>query len=237
MMLTLWYNKFVPAAVLSALAGTNHMIEDNRPMAETIMPRMVHFRTQKSDRKRAGYKHTYECIDCNAHFIARSYDVALGQSRCNPCMAIARGNRIARHGYGRKVGRSHLYTTYHKMKDRCYNPSQNGFKHYGGRGIAVCDEWQTFEGFMKWDKFGEWSPGQELDRIDNNGNYEPSNCRWISHQANSQNRRNSVLDQEAVMLIRIFSGSGVPNKTLDRWFGLYAGCTARVIKFKIWGNV
>ena len=76
------------------------------------------------------------------------------------------------------------------MRDRCYYKKHMAFKNYGGRGITVCDEWlQNFETFYKWAIQNGYEDHLTLDRIDNDGNYEPSNCRWITYREQCLNKR------------------------------------------------
>ena len=88
-----------------------------------------------------------------------------------------------RHGYfGTKV-----YEVWHSMKRRCTKPGDKGYQNYGGRGIKVCVRWMKFENFLA--DMGEPPAGMSLDRINNDGDYCPENCRWTTPKVQSNNRR------------------------------------------------
>ena len=97
---------------------------------------------------------------------------------------------IVTHGQARsKRGRekTRTYKAWCEMKKRCTRQGSSNWRWYGGRGITYADRWETFENFSI--DMGECPPGLELDRIDTNGNYEPGNCRWVTHLENCRNRR------------------------------------------------
>lgn len=81
---------------------------------------------------------------------------------------------------------SKTYSTWESMIQRCTNSKNRNYKHYGARGIKVCESWIKFENFLS--DMGERPDNKELDRIDNDGNYDKNNCRWITHQENLNNR-------------------------------------------------
>lgn len=109
------------------------------------------------------------------------------------------------------------------MKSRCYNAHNKSYRNYGGRGIEICEEWKKdFEAFRDYVKvlphYGEEE--RTLDRINNDGNYEPGNVRWATKVEQSNNRRNTIrvnLDGEEMPLIQVAEKYGIPRGTLYKW--------------------
>ena len=94
------------------------------------------------------------------------------------------------------------YQIWANMKDRCYRKTHHGYKNYGGRGIKVCDRWRnSFKTFYK-DMGLRPFPEAQIDRIDNEGNYEPLNCRWTTRKTNSRNSRWIKLSMKIAIQIR-----------------------------------
>ena len=86
-----------------------------------------------------------------------------------------------------------LYGIWCGMKDRCYNSNIENYYCYGGRGITVCDEWRhSFETFFEWAMNNGYKDDLSIDRINVNGNYEPSNCHWVTMIEQKRNKRNTV---------------------------------------------
>lgn len=113
-----------------------------------------------------------------------------GRTRSCGCLRGDFNKGRATHG----LSRSPLYRTWRNMKNRCLNTWAERYKHYGGRGITVCDEWlHNFEAFYDWAIANGYADGLSLDRIDVNGNYCPENCRWADETIQANNKSNNLM--------------------------------------------
>lgn len=123
--------------------------------------------------------------DCGNVLKVRAPDLKSGHTRS--CGCLHRDNKPnLTHG----LSRTRLSNIWHNMKQRCLNPSNPGYSGYGGRGIILCDEWkEDFKPFYDWAMANGYDDKLSLDRIDVNGNYEPSNCRWATQKEQCNNTR------------------------------------------------
>lgn len=94
---------------------------------------------------------------------------------------------------GNRSGKQRMLGILNGMKQRCYNVKHNNYKRYGGRGIKVCDEWlNDSQAFIDWALNNGYADDLTIDRIDNDGNYEPSNCRWITVKEQQNNKSTNI---------------------------------------------
>ena len=132
--------------------------------------------------------------DCGVERDVALHSLNRGRSTGCGCVQVAKLTQMAtRHG----LSRDKLYDTWKCMNARCYDPHHISWPHYGARGIWVCEEWRdTPTAFIEWARSpsnpSPWRAGLTIDRIDSSGNYEPSNCRFVSTKAQARNKKNTI---------------------------------------------
>lgn len=151
--------------------------------------------TVLSHEKTPGSKTFWRCrCDCGNEVIVGYGELRYGNTKSCGCLrkevaSLNGKTNSTKHGmFGTR-----LYHIWDSMKARCYNEKHMAYKNYGGRGISICDEWRnSFEAFHTWALENGYSDELTIDRIDVNGNYEPSNCHWITANQQANNKRNTV---------------------------------------------
>lgn len=133
-----------------------------------------------------GEKFVHVRCNCGTEKTVRLGDLGRDTQSCGCLQRELTIQRSTRHGYS---GTS-LYMTWGDMLNRCTNATHPRWSSYGGRGITVCDRWRDFVNFLA--DMGDRPEGLTLDRIDNDGNYEPGNCRWADLSTQAKNRRPSA---------------------------------------------
>jgi len=141
--------------------------------------------------------------DCGHELIVRGGALKNGHTKSCGCLQKERVSKShTTHGFSHEK----LYKVWIGIKGRCYNPKDWSFKNYGARGILIYKEWnENYMAFRNWSKINGYKEGLTIDRINNDGNYEPSNCRWIPKSIQSKNRRNR----------KILTFNGITKKVID----------------------
>lgn len=155
-------------------------------------------------------KYLWECR-CRCGSVKKVEAAPLKQGRVQSCGCLQKEITIQRCF---KHGLTHhpIYNSWCCMKSRCMNPNFPEFKRYGKRGIEICNRWlKSFGNFLE-DMGHSWKPGLTIDRINNDGNYEPGNCRWATAREQCSNKRNT--------LKVTFNGEQRPLKQLSEEFGI-----------------
>jgi len=149
---------------------------------------------EKYDRQSGGWRFRCRC-DCGTEIITASHSLLRGRTQsCGTCgLHLERVREVVvTHGQGWGEARTPTYQIWVSMRQRCNNPNDKAYRYYGGRGIKVCDRWELTRGGSFENFFADMGPrpdGYSIERINNDGDYEPSNCKWIPRGDQPENTR------------------------------------------------
>lgn len=187
----------------------------NRDLTGERIGRLLVVRMTKDGRSR---EQLWECAcDCGAVTIKKRIALAGGSVKSCGCLsveALAKGK--LKHGHSYDGAPTSEYTTWAGMVARCNNRSHKAWLNYGGRGIAVCERWSTFSNFLA-DMGTKPSKDMTIERVNSNGNYEPSNCVWLPRAQQARNRRNNRRLTHAGMTLTVAEWSertGIPQRRI-----------------------
>lgn len=151
-----------------------------------------------------------ECTACGGEKVVHAGKLKSGEIKSCGCM-----HRF----YSHHQTDTRLYHIWCTMKARCNRPSSHKYKNYGGRGIKLCQEWNKFENFYEWAMSHGYQEHLSIDRIDNDGNYEPDNCRWATAKQQANNTRSNkkyTYKGESLTLAELSTKYGVKYNLLSR---------------------
>jgi hypothetical protein len=159
---------------------------------------------------------SWNCIcSCGRYGVVKG--VALRNGHSTQCKSCSTTNQRTRHGHAKTNNLTPTFRSWLNMRSRCLSHSDSRYKDYGGRGITVCDRWkESFEAFLE-DMGLRPSRGHSIERVDNNGHYDPGNCRWATRKEQQNNRKNTrfiLLDGDRVALTDAARSLGVRKDTL-----------------------
>lgn len=165
---------------------------------------------------RNGKNARWKCrCDCGNVCVVNNGDISSGHTKSCGCIKReVNASRLTTHG----ETHTRLHGIWRGIKDRCYRSAEKSYVNYGGRGIKMCDEWfKSFTAFRDWALSNGYEDDLSIERIDNDGNYEPNNCKWATRLEQADNRRDTIhvyIDGEKANLQELSRVTGIYPTTI-----------------------
>lgn len=157
----------------------------------------------------------WRCIcDCGKECTVLGNALVTRHTKSCGCYLRETSNRPKSHG----LSKTKEHAIWKAMRQRCNDKNASNYHRYGGRGIKICTEWNLFINFYNWCQNSGFKDGLTIDRIDNDGNYEPNNCRWVDKSTqgnNKSNNRKMMFNGELVSVTRVGSIIGIDRRTIS----------------------
>ena len=196
---------------------------------EDLTGRVFGMLTVKKFAWKRGVHYYWECVcSCGKETIVNGYNLRSGKTKSCGCLrATVTAEVHTTHGDARQGKVTRLRRLWSGMKNRCNNANMASYKWYGAKGVKVCDEWCDYAKFKAWALTNGYADNLSIDRIDPDGDYEPSNCRWITRNENSA--RAHALDEDVETKARSLAKGGASVLEISKQTGLspHAGYAVR----------
>lgn len=180
----------------------------------------------------------WECVcECGNERTVNGSSLTNGKSKSCGCLQRElTSKKFLKHGCTRNGKLTRAYEVWLNMRNRCRNPKHPSYKYYGGRGILVCERWNDFRNFLE--DMGEQPAGLEIDRIENDGNYEPGNCRWATSKQQKENNRKPKLTKLKVQVIKkLLAESSLTQTAIADIFNVSKTHIGHIRANRTWKNI
>lgn len=176
-----------------------------------------------------GYLRWKCACECGAEKWIDTYNLTSGHTKSCGCFQreMASKKNKTHGGTG-----SRLHNVWRTILQRCNNPNVKTYQYYGGKGVTLCKEWEDFASFRNWSVHNGYKKGLTIDRIDSAGDYEPSNCRWVSLRRNIAQSRRKLADEDAKFIRKLYGINFFTQKELAELFSIGRGTINNIVNNK-----
>lgn len=195
-------------------------------------------------KNKGNYNTTYFIVKCDC---GNTKEIRAGYVKEKAISCGCKTNELKAKGAKKHGGSySRLYSIHEGMMARCFNPNNSRYNRYGGRGITICDDWESnFHEFEKWALNNGYEDNLSIERINNDGNYEPSNCKWIPLKDQVKNRTfergskrwMSKLKETDIPQVRLLISRGATSQEIGDLYGVTRGTINAIKNNKTWRHV